>query len=277
MTNPTGIHWTKKMSVEEGEILLRWMLHGERFADKETETILQLMSEMKVTPSTEILDLCCGYGRHAVRLAEKGFKVTGVDLSQVNINYARRFAEERGVSKLVRFLVGDAREVEYLLESQRETFEGIVAILPSIGYYDANTDESILGQLFRLSKSEGVLILNVANRDYHMQRLRVSKERITGQPTYEVHHSYRFDYEKSRRTDSWTIYEVQDQNLRFISAIEVDIRLYSIHELISLFGSSGWTYTKSYGNNKLEPVDAQKPTLIIIGQKTVVSEIGDVS
>ncbi len=44
------------------------------------------------------LDLACGEGRNAVWLAERGWRVTGVDFSQVGLDKAQRLAEERGVA-----------------------------------------------------------------------------------------------------------------------------------------------------------------------------------
>jgi SAM-dependent methyltransferase len=43
------------------------------------------------------LDLACGAGRNAVWLAERGWRVTGVDFSPVALAAARRLAAERGV------------------------------------------------------------------------------------------------------------------------------------------------------------------------------------
>jgi len=43
------------------------------------------------------LDLCCGIGRHSVPLAERGYQVTGIDLSPVLIARARELAKARGV------------------------------------------------------------------------------------------------------------------------------------------------------------------------------------
>ena len=43
------------------------------------------------------LDLACGEGRNAVWLAEQGWRVTGVDFSQVGLRKARLLAERRGV------------------------------------------------------------------------------------------------------------------------------------------------------------------------------------
>ena len=54
-----------------------------------------------------ILDIGCGTGRHAIELARRGYRVTGVDLSPSQIEAARIKAAAAGVP--VDFRVGDAR------------------------------------------------------------------------------------------------------------------------------------------------------------------------
>lgn len=44
------------------------------------------------------LDVAAGQGRHAVWLAERGWRVTGVDFSRVALRHGRQLAEERGVA-----------------------------------------------------------------------------------------------------------------------------------------------------------------------------------
>ena len=51
------------------------------------------------------LDVACGEGRNAIWLAEKGWRVVGVDFSSVGLEKARRLAEERGVT--VNWVQGD--------------------------------------------------------------------------------------------------------------------------------------------------------------------------
>jgi SAM-dependent methyltransferase len=55
-----------------------------------------------------LLDLACGTGRMALRLAAQGYEVTGVDLIPEMISWARKKAAARGVS--VEWIVADARE-----------------------------------------------------------------------------------------------------------------------------------------------------------------------
>lgn len=54
------------------------------------------------------LDIACGEGRNAVWLAERGWRVTGVDFSEVAIEKARRLAAARGVDG--EWLAADLRD-----------------------------------------------------------------------------------------------------------------------------------------------------------------------
>ena len=56
-----------------------------------------LVAEVEGLRPGRALDLACGQGRHAVWLAERGWRVTGVDFSTVGIEKARVHAAERGV------------------------------------------------------------------------------------------------------------------------------------------------------------------------------------
>jgi sarcosine/dimethylglycine N-methyltransferase len=56
-----------------------------------------------------VLDVCCGLGGPARRIAQRiGCKVTGLDLTQSRIDSAKRLTERVGLSHLVEFVQGDA-------------------------------------------------------------------------------------------------------------------------------------------------------------------------
>jgi SAM-dependent methyltransferase len=56
-----------------------------------------LVAELKLAEGASILDIGCGIGRHAVPLAQRGFQVTGVDISQGMLAQARQAAQAAGV------------------------------------------------------------------------------------------------------------------------------------------------------------------------------------
>ena len=70
--------------------------------------ILALIDAGKVTGP--VLDAGCGVGDVALALAERGYEVTGIDLSTVAIEQAAAAAADRGLTT-ARFLQGDLRDI----------------------------------------------------------------------------------------------------------------------------------------------------------------------
>lgn len=76
--------------------------HAPRYMEnvftKWTKTEVSFLLELwDLPPGSSILDMGCGTGRHAVEFATRGFKVTGVDLSQGMLAEAAKAADEAGV------------------------------------------------------------------------------------------------------------------------------------------------------------------------------------
>lgn len=69
-----------------------------------------LVEEVEQLPPGRALDVACGAGRNAVWLAQRGWKVTGADFSDVALENARRLAVERGVE--VEWVHADLRSWE---------------------------------------------------------------------------------------------------------------------------------------------------------------------
>ena len=59
--------------------------------------ILREYVEKELIKKGKALDICCGAGTNTVYLAEKGFEVTGVDISPTAIEYAKKKATEAKV------------------------------------------------------------------------------------------------------------------------------------------------------------------------------------
>ena len=79
-----------------------------------------LVAEAGALAPGRALDLACGEGRNAVWLAKQGWHVTGIDFSEVALEKARHFAEDRGVR--VDWVSADL--LEYVLPA--EAFELVI-------------------------------------------------------------------------------------------------------------------------------------------------------
>ena len=87
-----------------------------------------LVDEMGAKPGDHILEIGCGWGGFAEYAAkERGLRVTGLTISQEQINYARQRIEKAGLSDLVTFKLQDYRDEKGLYDgiASIEMFEAV--------------------------------------------------------------------------------------------------------------------------------------------------------
>jgi SAM-dependent methyltransferase len=81
-----------------------------------------------------VLDLACGFGRHALELASRGCSVVGVDITQAYVDEARRRARADGLD--AEFACADLREVSY-----RDEFDVVLNLADgAIGYLEDDAE-----------------------------------------------------------------------------------------------------------------------------------------
>src|SRR5438105_1262105 len=71
------------------------LLHGLMPAEQTQNEVEAIVRWLDLKPGGRILDFPCGDGRHSVPLAERGYHVTGIDLSTEALAYARQSVGER--------------------------------------------------------------------------------------------------------------------------------------------------------------------------------------
>lgn len=96
----------------EGDYLRLWLGAGEstHVSPEATERQIEFIVEkLALSPGASILDLCCGHGRHSIPLAQRGFRVTGLDLSEQHLGLAQNAAIEAGAE--IEWVHADMREI----------------------------------------------------------------------------------------------------------------------------------------------------------------------
>ncbi|MCL2884474.1 MAG: class I SAM-dependent methyltransferase [Oscillospiraceae bacterium] len=70
-----------------------------------------IIQTLGLTGTERILDLACGYGRHALTFARRGYAVVGVDITEAYIDDAVATAKKENLS--ARFILSDIRDVRF--------------------------------------------------------------------------------------------------------------------------------------------------------------------
>lgn len=105
-------------------------LYGMQETGDEVEDII---SALQPTSKARVLDLCAGNGRHAIAMALRGYKMTGIDLGPGAVTLARDTARNLGLGV-------DFRQLDVLHISFEETFDG--AYLTCAGLSDFSPADS---------------------------------------------------------------------------------------------------------------------------------------
>eukprot|EP00730_Choanoeca_flexa_P008505 TRINITY_DN12498_c0_g1_i1.p1 TRINITY_DN12498_c0_g1~~TRINITY_DN12498_c0_g1_i1.p1 ORF type:complete len:680 (+),score=145.97 TRINITY_DN12498_c0_g1_i1:361-2400(+) len=137
------------------------VVEDDSITSEEVDTILNCLS---LNEGAVLLDLCCGQGRHLLRLAQirPDLHLFGIDQSDFLITTAKKRAIVAG-SKNVTFCVGDCSNLPYPSTS----FDAVVCMGNSFGYFDRESmDAVVLKEVHRVVKASGQFLLDLTDGHY---------------------------------------------------------------------------------------------------------------
>jgi SAM-dependent methyltransferase len=123
-----------------------------------------------------VLDVPCGFGRHAAALTVLGYDVTGVERDPDVAVEARRRAPGAEI------VVADMRALPPLVP-----FDAAVCLWASFGYWDDATNADVLTQLAARVRPRGRLVLDVFDRVFFEPRQGERERDVRGTRVVERH------------------------------------------------------------------------------------------
>lgn len=154
----------------------------------EVEGLLKLIGRRTGT----WLDVCCGYGRHALELARRGWHVRGMDVSRELIALAEQKAEPSGLD--AKFSVGDMRYPDQFIFQDLGRFDVASILGTSFGLCcDMEGDTAVLENLAKEVHPGGNIVLELFNRQF--------EEQVIGEGTHESSETLNGRFERWRWID----------------------------------------------------------------------------
>lgn len=201
----------------------------------------------------DLLDVPCGYGRHAIPLARAGYRVVGVDRSRTLLAEARRRAGD-GPPELVE---ADYRELPFADES----FDAALNLFTSLGYLGDEEDTKVLDQIRRVLRPGGRLVLETMHRDLAVSRFRAQDWRLLGEGRLLLEQRT-FDAAAGVATTTQTLIDkAGGRDSRTFS-----VRVYTATELVAMLLSAGFDEARCYGDFDGSPF-ATDTRLVIVARR----------
>jgi SAM-dependent methyltransferase len=120
-------------------------------------TVRWLVDYLKLKIGQTVLDLGCGPGLYATRLAQQGLQLTGVDYSQTSIEYATRAADEMGLPITYRYQ-------DYLTITDTAQYDFALLIYGDYCPLNPEQRSQLLQNVMRALKPGGHFVLDVTTR-----------------------------------------------------------------------------------------------------------------
>lgn len=147
--------WPIEDLFDEDYLLFLAARQTEESDDADAGLVADLLGDVA---GARVLDLACGHGRIANRLAARGARVTGIDATALFLALARRDAAHRGVD--VDYVAGDMRALPWAWR-----FDAVVSWFTAFGYFDDAQNRAVLAEVHHALRPGGRFLLDMIHKD----------------------------------------------------------------------------------------------------------------
>jgi SAM-dependent methyltransferase len=211
-----------------------------------------LIDRLKPTARAYMLDVACGKGRHSIHLAEKGFEVIGIDLSEDSIREA---------------LLHEANNLHFYLHDMRlpfriNYFDYAFNFFTSFGYFATQREhDNAIRTIAQAIKKEGRFVLDYLNVHY-------AEDHLVHQFDKEIDGVNYFITKWFDETHFYKKITVEDEALPEPLVYQEKVAKFSLGDFTEMFAYQGLQIQEVYGDYNFGKYDVKKsPRLIMIAKK----------
>ncbi|MDX1684663.1 MAG: class I SAM-dependent methyltransferase [Saprospiraceae bacterium] len=226
------------------------LLYEHRDGKEASEFIRRLVAYLDPEDSSVFCDLACGNGRHAEVIARMGYEVEGLDLSENNIDMARKIPLPN-----LTFKVQDMRE-----PFGHEEFDYVLNLFTSFGYFESDEDhrQTIKNMAMSL-KNDGRAIVDYLNVHFVENSLRQESVERHGDVDFHI---------RRLMSDRDIVKEIKVIDNNDVRYFEERVRRFDLDDFKEMITGSGMQLEQVFGDYYLNGFEEQtSPRLIMIAHK----------
>jgi SAM-dependent methyltransferase len=224
----------------------------------------RLTSRLDLDHGARILDLACGRGRHSIFLNRLGFDVTGVDLSESSIAFAKAKLNhiKSGHLELGELGTGPVDldrikfEVHNMTEAFPERFDAVLNLFTSFGYFDdpANNLKTIKA-IKKSLKPDGYGVIDFFNSKHVIENLVPYNEKTEKGITFKQTRSHKdgYIYKDIVFKDDGNTYNFTER-----------VQALTLQDFQGFFDTAGMQLVETYGNYQLDGFDIENCERLIM-------------
>ena len=215
--------------------------------DEEAELLIDnLSSYLKPAPNSRILDIACGRGRHAIYLNKKGYDVTGIDLSEQNIRFAKQFEQ-----KYLHFFVHDMRKLSFI-----NYFDISLNLFTSFGYFETEKDHvNALKSFCKGLKPDGTLVIDYFNTIKILRNLTQKEIKTVDGIEFQLNKFV---------SDGKIIKHINFEHRNKDYAFEERVQAFTLADFERMTEKSGLRIEKTFGSYSLQDYEENKSDRLIL-------------
>ena len=213
-----------------------------------------LARHLALAPGARVLDVACGDGRLALELARRGFRLTGVDISEDFLAAGRRSAGDQGLA--IDWRLSDMRDLPW-----SEDFDGAFCAGSSFGFLGDAGDRDFIQAVARTLKRGARLAIDA------VKAAEVIAPHFRARHTMEVQDirfeaENRYDPAAGWMESRYTITRGDRREVRTARH-----RIYTYREVEAMLADAGFEGIQGLGSLSGEPFAPGSPRLIFVAAR----------
>lgn len=221
------------------------MLYQDR-GDAEAQLFMDnLTNYLNLPIDGTILDLACGKGRHSRYLNKIGYDVTGIDLSENSIAYAKQFENHR-----LHF------EVHNMCVPYPKQFDAVFNMFTSFGYFEDDADNLNTIKAIKANLNDtGFGVIDFMNTEYVIANLVPEDNKTVDDITFN---------QKRYVEDGYIIKDISFKADEIVYNFTERVKAFSLADFEALFKAANVHLLDVFGDYKLRKFDAKSSERLVM-------------